>query len=144
MKFPQILLYIFWLLWIVRFFKENRKFINVFYKQCNLLKSFQHSLKVCMNLVCMCVACPSVRGLTLVNIIRSQCNFYMLLRFTVECSILKKKGVSLLVYLPGHTKEFHSTILIRGNRLRWIVQILRCFKYNFIDIYQWEEVQLQF
>lgn len=52
------------------------------------------------------VCLPSDHALTLVEIFGLQCNFYILLRFTIKLSLLKMKCVALIVRLQRYTNKF--------------------------------------
>ena len=87
-----------------------------------LFDAFQQSWKVYKHSVCL-----SVHDLVLVNILRMSENWYMLVKFIIECSALKMVDIGLIVRV-----EIHKRIPIHYGREK-ILPSLYCTKYNETD-----------
>ena len=65
--------------------------------------TFQHSLKMLTNSVCLSVH-PSVHALTFVNILQTSWNLYMLFVSDIEWTIMKMVSMRQRIRLQRHTK----------------------------------------
>lgn len=78
-----------------RTLRFRRALLKQFYSSIIFLSNFQHSWKVCKNSVCLAAACLSFRGITRINKLALSWKWYMSLRFTMPCWILKMNCVAI-------------------------------------------------
>lgn len=81
------------------------------------------------------------RTFTCVNILRLSCKWYMFLRFSITCSVLKIKCEAYIVRLQRQSKKLRYIIIYWENRLQCALILLHYVKHVEIDIHQWNVLQ---